>query len=543
MKEDPQEILENDFNQDELISMMSVVYKLAASKAEDFHCLEIEKPHAWMQYIKDILRTLITQSPTWFHLNIAVKVLTKSDEKTEPDAKLIQLLAEKFIESCEELNKRMKYPETFSNLFNTEKLNPYRLEIVSINEEECDKEFLGDGIFIWDEMYLKVLERIGPHGKKVSKWLETDPEQLPRYFHKYAETKNAEYMKEFWFIKDDQNNETLCSRALLILCECVWFDIAKPIWEKRTNGSPALARPVIKNMIIITGPTKNKKFIEKDGSIIYCDQNGNPLLMAPAIDPNMINLFQRGAKGLSTLTGHKMLRWQVNTGFERWSKGESDPRLIEVDGGYSRIAELIKCNSTHDIAKIKEILHAQAHGQFIFSDGSYGNMITLRIEERYQNLEPSKIHIVLGDMLLPAYACQFQGSNRLLIPIGDLPPLHGSNNSHASQAQLQLLVFKEFSNQSDRLAQEGSVLITTDQWKQLAQEAGLSADKVNAVVNYWCQSDLFNCFLERQGDEFRLASYYDRAQKFLENQGRGRIINSKKGKKSAEKRVGKFKKK
>jgi len=251
----------------------------------------------------------------------------------------------------------------------------------------------------------------------------------------------------------------------------------------------------------------------------------------------MINAFKNGMKQLGTLTGHKMLRWQVNKGFENWVQGSNDQRLIEINGGYSTIAESIGCCNKRDIAKVKEILHAQAYGRFVFSDGSHGNMISLNITDRYRNQEPSKIRIILGDILLPNYVCRLQRGDRLLVPIGDLPPLHGSPNSHANQAQLQLLVFKEFSNQSKRLAQEGAVLIKIETWEQLAIESGLSPDKIKLIINHWCQPDLFNCFLERQGDEYRLASYYDRAQKFLEIQGRNRISNSQRGIRSIENKL------
>lgn len=123
-----------------------------------------------------------------------------------------------------------------------------------------------------------------------------------------------------------------------------------------------------------------------------------------------------------------------------------------------------------------------------------------------------------------------------------MPPLYGSRNSHASQAQLQLLVLKEFSDQSNRIAEKGSAIITIDQWKLLAQEAGISPDKVEIIITHWSQPDLFNCFLERQGDEYRLASYYDRARKFLEDQGRIRNANSIRGKRAAEKKKGHKKK-
>lgn len=170
-------------------------------------------------------------------------------------------------------------------------------------------------------------------------------------------------------------------------------------------------------------------------------------------------------------------------------------------------------------------------------------MIILNILSRHRNSEPSKIHIVLGDMLLPNYIHQITRSEKRLIPIGDLPPLEGgSPDTYAAQAQLQLLVFYEFSNQSLRLAQDGSVLLPMEWWKEKAIESGIKPEKIEAIINHWCQPDLF-CFLEKQGDEYRLASYYNRQQKFLEDQGINRIKNSEKGKKSVEKRSSKnFKK-
>ena len=74
-------------------------------------------------------------------------------------------------------------------------------------------------------------------------------------------------------------------------------------------------------------------------------------------------------------------------------------------------------------------------------------------------------------------------------------------------------------------------------WQKMAYESGLNPEKVKDVIMYWCQPDLLNCFLEKQGDEYKLASYYNRAQKFLEIQGQGRIDNSERGKRSVEKRM------
>lgn len=473
----------------------------------------------WLSFVKEAMLSITATDPLPIHFYTARKIL--KDKYEIEDSKAVDILARELLDHC----SNICLFKSFHHLaFNK---NPIDLKDLSDHLKDEKKETLQ-----LDAEFIDYLKRIGPKGKKLSGEVEKNSKEL---FKLYEDNKfSTEYRRDVWGLWVT-NNEYF-NAILVLISQVIWEDKCHSIWNRETKGFPSLVKPVLDRLIPILGPKKTKKFIEKGDQIICYDQRGEPLLLAPAVDVNMISAFQKGVKELGTLTGHKMLRWQVNAGFERWAQGFKDPRLIEIDGGYSRIAELTGCNSTHDIGRIKEILNVQAHGRFIFPDGSQGNMLTLRVTDRYQNKEPSKISIVLGDMLLPAYVCQLQRSERRLIPIGDLPPLHGSPNTHAFQAQLQLLVFSEFSNQSDRLSEEGSVLITIEKWKQMAAEAGLNPEKIEAVISHWSQPDLFNCFLEKQGDEYRLASYYDKAQKFLEVQGQIRKTNSERGKRSAEKK-------
>jgi len=505
---------------------------------------EKQKPHLFIQIVKNFLFSISSKDPNKFHYEIArLSLAAMSEEKQDNTA--IDLLARSLLEKCNELEKNIIIPDVFEDLKKLAKEKDpdkdaavsYYLDFIDCPaaNDDFEKQFFKENrLSIWDDKLLTLLSITGSEGRKRSK-----------EFSNILKKTDGGWDRNFWFkTQGASDGEYFFHSPAIIILGCVlWRDVVEKRLKRQSNGYPSLVKPFFERLIPILGPSKTKKFIEKEGQIICCSQKGEPLIMAPAIDVNMISAFQKGVRELGTLTGHKMLRWQVNTGFERWQNGDKDPRLIVIDGGYSKIAELIKCSSKADIAKIKEILYAQAFGSFIYPDGSLGNMLALRIEDRHRNNEPSKIHIVLGDVLLPAYVCQFQGSRRRLIPIGPLPPLQGSPNTHASQAQLQLHVFSEFSNQSDRLAETGSVLITMDMWQKMAHEAGLNPEKVKDVIMYWCQPDLFNCFLEKQDDEYKLASYYDRAQKFLESQGQGRIDNSKRGKRSVEKRMRKSKKK
>lgn len=485
---------------------------------------DVDEDIVWLSFVYEAILSIIATDPLPIHFYTARKVL--KEKYNIDDSRAVDILSREILKHCKNISKFKSFQHPAF------KKNPIDIKDLTDHLKHEKQEILQI-----DAEFISYLKKIGGKGKKLSSEIEKNSKELFKFYE--DENYSPLHRRKVWGLWVPDNGPI--NTVLILLTQTLWEEECSRLWNRETRGHSSLAKPVIDGIIPMLGPKNLKKFVEKDGTII-CYHDGVPLLRAPAIDQNMISAFQKGVKELSTLTGHKLLRWQVNTGFERWAQGSNDPRSIEIEGGYSKIAELIKCCNPREIAKIKEILYAQAHGRFIFSDGRHGNMLSLTITNRYQNKEPSKINIVLGDMLLPAYVCQLQRSDRRLVPIGDLPPLHGSPNSHASQAQLQLLVFKEFSNQSDRLAQEGSIVITLEQWQQLAQESGLSHDKIELVIEHWCQPDIFNCFLERQGDEYRLASYYDRAQKFLEDQGKGRLVNSQRGKRSAEKKINNRKK-
>jgi len=248
----------------------------------------------------------------------------------------------------------------------------------------------------------------------------------------------------------------------------------------------------------------------------------------------MVELLKKGISDLSTITGHRVLRWQVKEGFDAWTQGREDFRSVIIDGGYSEVAKRAGCHSTKEIAKVKSILHVQAFGCLSFADGSRGNMISLRTLAEHRNGEPKKIKIVLGDILLPGHVFSLEKSNRRLIPIlNDLPPFYGSPNMHAAQALLQLAALEEISDHSDSLASNGFVTILAERWEELAAQCGVDPQKVRAILELWCDPNEERSFLERSGDDYRISSKYDQTNRFLLSQGEQRLLSSEKGKSSA----------
>lgn len=258
--------------------------------------------------------------------------------------------------------------------------------------------------------------------------------------------------------------------------------------------------------------------------------------MAPCVDPRLFHLIKKGIDRFSSLTAHKLLRWQIQVGFDNWINNRKDPRLICTSGGYEGIARLIGCGASHKaISEVKAILHAQAYAQFSFYDGSQGNMLVLREIEKHRNGQPSKINIILGELLLPNYTQLLpKGETRRLIPVPALPPMVGSNNTHAAQALLQLLILEEFSNQSNKLFETGYVHLSKEKWIELSAEAKLSTSMTERVVSKWIEHGfLRKISTARVLDGFGLGDLYDQFAAFLHEQGKLRSEGGAAGERSA----------
>ena len=480
----------------------------------------------WLSFIKEALTAIASKDPLPIHYLVARSTLEKF---SIDDSSAIDSLARGLVEICQIL---LKLPSLNHKIFEKASIVPSDLEEHFENTRE-------KGLSLNIE-FASFLSKIGPEGKKIAKEVT---EKSSKIYENYKSqgycSKERPRTWDLWAFIPDFEQETLVSPFLRAIAKALWVDKYSTLHRRKTKETQALTKPIMQGIKGFLSPKDKKKYYEKDENIICTNDQGILLATTPAIDPELLSLFQKGIKELSTLTGHRMLRWEIMTGFNQWMSGKNDPRLVEIEGGFSKIAELAGCASTKEITKVKSILHAQAHGNFFFPDGSKGNMLSLRILRRHKNNEPCQISLVLGDMLLPSYVFKMSKHNRLLIPIGDLPPLYGYKNTHANQAFLQLLVFEELSNQSDRLAEKGSVIITSERWEKMGLESGLSPNQIPNIINYWCQPDLFNCFLEKQGDEYKLASYYERAHKFLMQQGEIRISKSILGKKSYKARKGK----
>ncbi|PJD94550.1 MAG: hypothetical protein CK425_11260 [Parachlamydia sp.] len=505
--------------------LFETIYKFTLLKAE---IAKPQRPHTSWQIIEAFMSIVATQDPTWFHFDIARKVL----EHETPDAlngkSAVDILARELVEKCKELKALVKCPTELQSIKGEGKKEG-TIEILEVTNSEPNFEnlFINESFLNWDREYIKLISSIGAKGKEFSQKLSD----------KLSHENNKNFLS-FWFEPINKSKKTYFfhSPAFIILGEVLWTDVVKTKWERQTRHTPAIAKGVL--ITTIKPPLSKDTKIEVKDSMITCySDEGKIISTVPCIDPKLVNLICKGMQAFSSLCGHKLLRWQVQTGFRNWVEGNNDPRLICTSGGYQGIANLIGCGASNKSpSEVKAILHAQAFGQFNFPQGGTGNMIILREIEKYRNGEPSKINIILGEMLLPNFTHLMPaGEKRRLVPITDLPPLIGSKNTHAAQAMLQILILEEFSNQSDKLASSGSILLPISKWKELAHQANLAQSYVEKIIAGWTEDDLFSkAFLQKQGDEYTLGPSYSLVTNFLEYQGKQRIEGSKGGYKSAE---------
>lgn len=497
---------------------------------------------AWFTITLNLINLFGSKDPSPIHFAIARDSLKKLEIEND---KAVDMLARALVLECQAFRDFLFSQLNLGNTSITTNTQLFTQFIADktllLPEKEEKSEFVSstDEGNIVDLAFSDFLERIGECGKEAASIIR---KSAPKRHQKYKESSfSSDYRQEAWSVWiPNEEFPSLFSPFLSILSNVVWNDKCKRNWDREKRNVPALTQGVV--VKTIKPPlSKGSKIEVSDDMIICYSGSGEIIATVPCVDPKLVNLICKGMEAFSSLAGHKLLRWQVRKGFDNWAGGVEDPRLIKTSGGYEGIANLIGCgNSKKSPAEVKALLHAQAYGQFNFPQGGAGNMIILREIEKHRNGEPSKINIILGEMLLPNFTYQLpQGEKRRLVPITELPPLIGSKNTHAAQAMLQLLILEEFANQSDILASKKCIQISIEKWQELSFEAKLPQSSLNKVITGWTEGDLFSkAFLQKQGDEYSLGEDYFQVTGFLEYQGQQRLAGAKGGRKSAESRKG-----
>lgn len=486
----------------------------------------------WAVVALHTISFFFTKDPSFFHFKIARDFLQRKFEE-DPADKAVDLLARELVKGCWE----------FSDFIQEVDGSRGRVTLplwgvlkdaggLLIPPRDCLPEVIyeTDGHNLLDHIFAEYLKSIGPVGMEAA-------QKVLEFSRENKDFRPASW--SLWITKKPREATNVASKFIdVILVEVIWDDRCAERWKRERALIPPIATgfwPPIKQMI-----SKNIKVNHSSDKITVIGEDRRMIasMTVPYLDKKSLDLLLKGIESQSSLTGHRMYRWQIKQGCQNAIEGVPDPRSITIAGGYEEIANLIGCGkSPSRIAEVKSILTAQASFNFYTHNGDkVSSLIILKEIGYHRNGLPNKIQIILGDVLLPhALFSLPKNDQRRLIPVPDLPPLVGSPNTHSAQAMLQLLLLAEFSKQSDRFFEVGSILVSKSLWEEMAGEARLSISCLPKVLDGWSSNSEARPFLELNGEEVTLSQEHKEITRFLREQGEGRKLGSLGGKASAEK--------
>jgi hypothetical protein len=353
-----------------------------------------------------------------------------------------------------------------------------------------------------------------------------------------------------WLAKDDPSKdpwrlwllEQRSSPGLMLLVKSLWMD--------EVRSSPALVESVHEDVITAHSKAfasetsrgqRTLRFGNTEPVIVEVSEQAEQATTLPALPDDTVaqlsKLVQRGASLLGSITAHRVLRWEIMTGFARVMAGITDARAIKVDGGWDGLADQLKIGNSNKLTQeLRAIVHAQACCWLSLPDGSRGNLLAVR-DIPAVGRRRSQLEIVLGTMLLPHYGFQLPSKpeHKRLVPIVELPPMVGRPADHSAQATASMLVMRELRRQAPELYLSGAVVLTLEQWAELFSAAHLPSALIGRVLDRWTKNDTGGpAFLHRvDTDAYTLGDAHARARSFLLEAGKIELDSSEAGRRSA----------
>lgn len=348
--------------------------------------------------------------------------------------------------------------------------------------------------------------------------------------------------------------------ALRSLASVVWLDVVKPRLDDEKRRHPrGLIRPVYTSQVLMSHIRPNIRETP-DGQRLLPGlvEGGLDCRIIPQADARLFGRAMAGLYKFNTLTGHRVLRWEIETGHRQFLDGLTRPgvdfRKIEVEGGYSEIAKLIGLHSNQDVSAIREIIAAQDATIFNFpwahmGAGHSGRLLTLG-EIGATRLRRARVQLFLGPMLLPGYASDIKApsvsaASRKLVPVTDLPPLIGRPNEHGPQVSLSMMLVLYLRDRAADLHKEGMVQLRPIDLQGMARQVGLTDDPgfLADLWRRWQGEDVRGsdpsvpAFVKVDGENFTLSDHHAAARQAIVDAGAQEAAGRIRGLKSQELRA------
>jgi hypothetical protein len=357
-----------------------------------------------------------------------------------------------------------------------------------------------------------------------------------------------------------QLNEAGRYEALVTLARALLMDEVLPELERQKRNTEALVMPIQETVTKLHSrsgkPRAGQRELEfEDGSTISFDH--------PLMDSESLDMLRKGMTLLGSVDAHRLLRWEVVSGYRNWIEGRQSPHVLELQRGYGELAEKLGIRDKGAPQRLRAILTAQRSCVFPLPGPgkATGNLIVLS-EWAGSGRHAGRVRIELGSMLMPVFVHELGEHNngrtlaqmQRLVPLIALPPFVGNERAHGPQATLSMLVTREMRVRAGELYREGGVHIDLPTWARLAAEAQLPRSSLSQylepILTRWTRdateaealagdaSPAFLRIVDR--DRYKLGANYESAHRFLVEAGEREVAGSQGGKASAKNRAAKL---
>jgi hypothetical protein len=326
--------------------------------------------------------------------------------------------------------------------------------------------------------------------------------------------------------------------------------LARLFEEARHAPAPAITRAVSVNVLDLYSRKYEIHTTEdKQQKLVFPQQSG--WVVVPCLSSDALHsILQRGVKGLSSKTGIDTLEWQVEEAHRQHTEGKHDFRNIRIEGGWSELAHgRLGLKDKEAPARVREIVHAQAHLQFQVMGRIQGNLLTYTEPTVEAPGRRSLVTLTLGDMLLSGFVFALReelGEKSLsareaqqLVPILGKAALIGRPKDHGAQRRMVWRLAILLRDHADELAERGHVHLPLETWAAMAAEAGAprSGDFLPRVRRAWEEGDSRTppliARVKGPADRFTLDPSRRSALEFLVQGGQRTLSRRAEGKRSA----------
>ena len=509
--------------------------------AHILRCIELETskdslpPHILFQLIQNFFGAIKSKDPLAVHYDLSRQVLENEHKTKEVPPSSIDLLAREICNAFNDISDKffpipwMQDAEESLDIYARENrggdsvLNIIETDSLNANEECFDEK----RVFKPLRTYLKFLEMTGKKGKEHAEKIKE---------------RNIGDASEFWFKTQarEEGEYFFHSAAFLGFARILWEDKVKKRIIFDGKYPPCVIKPIFETLSSLMSAKKDASS-NPDTINLLKGINIIGTIDIPLVPTSLHHKVFRGIGKINTVVGHKALRYAISIPFEQKLKGIADFRVKEFEGGFVQLGEEIGLTHKQQLAELREILYALKHLDIASIKDSRitkGRLVDVtHFRSPKTGREDGLILTILPALV--AYR-EIDCTGKLLIPMAMLPPpVKGivPTQYHASLYYLQMTLLEEFSDKSKEFYQHKCVKISDEDWQRLLGKASIPTKYKNAVLNGWSANGdaprVIECV---EKDHYILGKSYEKPSKFLMDQGKHRIKQSIKGKKSAQKR-------